>query len=271
MIYVFYHWQALIGAMVGAAAPVAFWFFIEWRKRVKRRKENLYYIEKALVLNINMVGEAHRTVSRFIELKLNILIQHINEDIKAGRYSLNLAFLPLFNCKPADNNIFRLNTGSGHLDNKLMQIYIMSRDFAESINDLRSQFYSTVELHRMMALNKLNPPKEQGELFRDNVKEFIRIINDEFFNMNIKNYLRALIRTRIVANTYRKWGNRYWQLKFSPKYKFFWTQKDYLKCCDEKFDIIDKYFDKKVTEEVEKTANRLEIKFPPDIIAPSKS
>ena len=65
-----YKWQALIGALVGAAAPISLWFLKELYERRKNRKDNLYRLEKLLVYNINNVVDARNTIYNFIENKL---------------------------------------------------------------------------------------------------------------------------------------------------------------------------------------------------------
>jgi hypothetical protein len=243
------NWQSILGAFLGAATPISFWFYIEWNRRREKQKESLYYVERLLVYNINAVIESHKTIKIFIENHLARLIEGINQATEEGRYATHTAFLPLFSY-PVDEGLFNISTNSDYLDNKLLQACGMTKDFSLAIEDLRNQFSSTIETNQKMAFDKLNGPKAQNEEFKKNVQEFIRIIERDLFEKNEKVYLKILISTRITAKKLYKIGLWRWRMKFSSSFKFFINKKRLEKFRKEAFDHIDDFFKEEVDAEV---------------------
>jgi len=244
-----YKWQALIGALVGAAAPISLWFLKELYERRKNRKDNLYRLEKLLVYNINNVVDARNTIYNFIENKLKELIERIKQR-EDGAYSIDTAFFPLFTVHPIDENIISLNTGSGYLDNKMIKIFKMSKDFASAIDDSRRQFTYTVEISRNMAFMKLISPADQRNQYIQNIEAFREMVRQDLFNKNIKTYIQILAFGRVGINFLRDIGISRWQFKFSPKYRFFRSKRELRKFGEATHERIDKFFKTKVNTQI---------------------
>lgn len=252
MSYQFIHeWQALIGALVGAATPISLWFLKEWYQKRKNHKDNLYRLEKLLVYNINNVVDARNTIYSFIENKLEELIEHIKQNNDKA-YSIGVAFFPLFTIHPIDENIISLNSGSGYLDNKMIKIFKMSRDFASSIDDSRRQFAYTIEVSRNIAFMKLVSPVDQKNQYIQNIEAFREMMRRDLFDKNIKTYIQTLVSARVGINFLRDIGIFRWQFKFSPRYRYFKNRRELKKFCEETHKRIDKFFKKKVDTQVEK-------------------
>lgn len=244
-----YKWQALIGALLGAAAPISLWFLKEWYQRRKNHKNNLYRLEKFLVYNINNVVDARDTIYNFIENKLGELIEHIKQN-SDKTYSIDVAFFPLFMAHPIDENIISLNSGSGYLDNKMLKIFKMSKDFASAVDDSRRQFEYTLETSRNIAFMKLVSPVDQKNQYIENIEAFRTMVRRDLFDKNIKVYIQTLVSARIGINFLRDIGIFRWQFKFSPKYRYFKNKQEFKKFCEGTHKRIDKFFKEKVDTQV---------------------
>ncbi len=258
IINLFYSWQALIGSFIGAAAPLVIWFFIQRHENIKKRKDNLYYLERLLVFNINLVGDTYRTVNKFINENLQFLMDNVQSHIIDKKYSLDGTFFPLFLSKFVDKNMLRLNTGSSYLDNKLNQVQHMSENFSAGINDLRYQFRELVNNNRVMVVEKMNDPDVQSYIYKKNLEEFVAATRRDLLEINIISYLKFLIKVRAAAIFYKKIGNLKWQMKFSPRYRFFLSRKKYEESLDSIHDNIDKYFDEEAEKEFQLILTQLE-------------
>lgn len=244
-------WQALIGALVGAAAPISLWFLKELYRRHKNHKDNLYRFEKSLVHDINNVVDARNTIYNFIEDKLGELIKHIrqnNNDV----YSIDVAFFPLFTVHSIDENIVSLNTGSGYLDNEIIRIFKMSNDFASAIDDLRQQFAYTAETSRNIAFMKLVSPVDQKDQYVQNIEAFREAVRRDLFDKNVKIYIRTLVSTRTGINFLRDIGIFRWQFKFSSRYRYFKNRQELKKFDEEIYERIDKFFKEKIDTQIKK-------------------
>lgn len=257
LISILKNWQNLLGAFLGAAIPISFWFYIEWYRKRKKFKEGLYYLEKLLVYNINAVGESHRTIKDFIKNRLVELIDRIDQATVEKRYAVHTAFLPLFSY-PTDENLFSINTNSGYLDNKLLQIFGMTKDFSLAIDDLRNQFSSTVELNYKLAFGKLNGPVPQNNEYKKNIEEFIKVVERDLFGKNEKIYIKALVSTRVAVSKIRDIGLQRWRIKFSPSFKFFMDNKKLEKFKSETFDRIDQFLKKEVDVQIEEINSEID-------------
>lgn len=243
------NWQTLFGALIGGLMPITFWFFTEWRRKIKERKENLYYIERALVLNINIVISSYRAIDKFLKENLQLTIDSVSSAEKAEQYSLDRAFVPFFLSKSIDKDLLHLNSGSVYIDNKINQIQHMSEDYSISIDDLRNQFESVVKNNRMMVVAKVNPPDIQSAIYKKNLEDFVSVTEKSILQLNSIEYLKILIRTRIASQYYEKVGSIRWKIKFNPKYSFFVTNKKYKESLNLIHDKIEKYFEKEFEKE----------------------
>lgn len=251
MLYQFiFDWQQLIGAFIGAITPLSLWFFYQWEQKRRKHKKDLYYLEKTLVYNINNVIDARTTIRIFID-KLDQLIKNIdsNDDLQ---YSVDTAFFPLFHASPIDENLLKISSGSGYLDNRIVQLLRMGKDYALAINDARNQFRETIKMNKEMAFYKLNAPGPQKKLYKQNINDFIEAIEKDFFKKNTKIYLKKLVSTRVVLNEIRNKGIMKWRFKFEPHFKYFENQSDLKIFKNETFNRIDQSIKEKTEIELVK-------------------
>ena len=247
-----YKWQALIGALVGAATPISLWFLKELYQRHKNHKDDLYRLEKFLVYNINNVVDARNTIYNFIENKLGELIERIKQNTD-NAYSIDVAFFPLFTVHPIiDENIISLNTGSGYLDNKIIKIFKISNDFASAIDDSRRQFAYTAEISRNIAFMKLVSPVNQKYQYIQNIEAFREMVRRDLFDKNIKVYIQTLVSAHVGINFLRDIGIFRWRFKFSPRFRYFRNKQELKKFGEETHERLDKFFERKVDAQVKK-------------------
>lgn len=251
------NWQILVGAFLGAATPILFWVIIEIYDGYKKQKEDLYYLEKTLAVSINTVGEVQRIIRNFNDDRLKRLIRHVKESSCAGVYSIDETFFPLFYVHTVSEDINKINTKSGYLDDKISRVSMMSKDFAMIIDNLRSQFKSLVENNRQVIVSKSIPPEAQCTNYLRNIREFKDIMEKDLYNQDVKLYLKTLVSSRIAVNNYRGLGFFQWKYKFSPSFKYFKNKKALNTYNDEMFERIDKFFEEKNREEFEKVEKQL--------------
>ena len=240
-------WQTLIGAAIGASMPVLFWFFVEWRRRKRERIEGLYYLERILVNSINSLIDTHSTVVDFLEGNIEKTIENIQENMRNHAHSVDFTFFPLFEARLIDENLLKIKTGSGYIDNKIADVFRFSKDFFWIMEDVRRQFENSTKIQYELALTNVNPTDVQGEQYIRNLKSFKEFVERDVLNKNIKNYIKVLMEARIAVIKLRKIGLLRWKIRFSK----FWILIKKIKKSDRAFyDVIEEFFEDKVSEEL---------------------
>jgi len=247
---IIYDWQQFLGAIIGASAPILFWFFIQWYERHTRRKEYLIYLEKFLVDRINNVIDVKKTIENFLDERLVELISNI-KSVPSDIYSTAIAFLPFFNTEPIGEILFNHDTKSSYLDNQLLKVVRMSKDFSEIVDDIRRQFQETISTDREMAMRKLNAPLFQNEEYVTHLNNFIESTKRDL-NKNIPIYFRVLVSARITADTIRKMGIIKWRFKFSADFIPFKNKESFKKYVKETPDRIDKFLEPQIETQLKK-------------------
>ena len=248
-----YHWQGLIGSLIGAATPFLLFWFSEKYRLYREKKERLYYFERVLVDRINNLHDTKRTIQTFLDVRLSQLISDIDLLHDDKTFAMNWAFFPLFSIEPIETDVFRLNTGSGYLDNKIGNVYRLSKDFALIVDDMRQQFRHTIDTNQTMILSKLPNPSHQKESYKENLKEFRKVAQRDLVETNIRIYMKVLIETRVSLTYLSENGYFAWRRKFDPRYKFFMNKKRFVEATKKTYDLIELFF----KEEVEKELTRI--------------
>jgi hypothetical protein len=246
-----YKWQAFVGAIIGASAPFILWWFAETYRQRRARKEYLYYLEKLLVDQINMINDVKRTIEFFISKRLVELIDNIKANASEA-YSLDQAFFPLFSVRALSNEIHSNTTGSVYIDNKVMESYKFSKDIPFMVDDLRQQFTQLLQTNREIGIRKLNPPSIQRQSYIENIEEFRKAVRRDMLEKNIPIYLKKLVETRVALNELSRIGLRTWRLRFDPKYRFYWRKRDFEEARNRSFDNIENFFKARVKYELGK-------------------
>jgi hypothetical protein len=245
-------WQDLIGAIIGASLPFAFWFITNYILNKQKHKNDLLYLEKMVVSNMNNVLDIEIIISEFITKKLLTLEKNIPQRTSGNSYSIDAAFFPQFAGHISDENYLKTTSKSGFLDNKLLYIYKMSENFTHSLNDFRGQFQQTIQSNTEMAIAKINPMKIQNEMYLRNIQSFRNAVQDELLNNNIPVYLKLLTTAYVTLSEINKRGIRSWRLKFSPSFKYFKTNNQLKEYKDSAFERIEAYIEPLVEDQLTK-------------------
>jgi len=244
-----YHWQALVGAIIGAMSPFLLWWLADSLRKRKEYYDNLYYLERLLVDQANTILEAERTIRSFKDTKISELIENIQKN-NQNSFSLDYAFFPLFSTMSLGDDIHRISTKSGYIDNKISKLYQISRDIPYIINDVGRQFASMIQLNKDIVLNQKNPPQLQKDQYIDNLKGYKLMLEEYLLDKNFPIYFKVIFQAREAINELRRIGLWKWRLKFDPRYHFFKSKKQYLKAQESLYENIENYFKKNVEEKL---------------------
>lgn len=245
--------QPWFSFVIGSAITIIATLLLNYLNNRNQKKDNLYYLERILTDQINLIVDIKRTINDFIP-RIDNLINAINSNPDTA-YSADNVFFPLFSSRSLPDEINKIKSGSGYIDNKINRDYHMSKDLPHMINDLRLQLEKTIEKNDKIAFEKLNPPKEQKDQFRRNITEYKLLINRDILGKNIPLYLTTLSETIVAVRELRKIGIIRWKLRFDPKYNFFVNKNKYLENINLLHDNMDKFFKKDTEILLEKIEN----------------
>ncbi len=247
-------WQSLIGALVGAGVPFALFLLSKW---YFDRKEYLSKVHRIIVVAINNLIDIDKTVRDFSDTRLVQFIARIEEDTTHNVYSLGLTYFPLFAKTPFPDDVINSSTMSGYVDNKIIQLFLMSKDFALGVDDIKRQFEGILEANRVIALEKANAPVIQNESFRTNVEEYRAFLERDFFGKNVPVYLKALATGGVALLKFKSFWFIKWNFKFRPDFKYFKDIRAYNEYIVKTQDRIDLFLKKETEAEVERLSSNL--------------
>ncbi len=244
-------WQDLIGAFIGAFSAFALWWIAGKYTRHIERKDDVYFIQKAIVDQMNTLLETKRTLSLFIDDKLTKFLLDEEKETNSV-YLLDMAFFPLFSTRPLGEEFQKKTTGSGFIDNKILRAYAVSQDLPHIIEDMRKQFDSTLNLNKEMVFNKFNSPTVQKALYLKHLGSYKENAVSQMMNNNIPIFLKVLTECLVAVEELRDNGILKWKWKFDCKFRFYWTRKAFEEDKNKTFDRIENYFSPIVHERLQK-------------------
>lgn len=244
-----YTWQALVGAALGAMSPFVLWWIADIRRKKQENFDNLYYTYRQIIYQINSLIDIEKSIHDFCDIKVKKLIEQVKNE-SFGSYSISTAFFPLFSTIPIHDEINKVSTGSNYIDNKIAKVQQISQDMPMIMKDLRRQFHWIIEINKNFAIQKINSPEAQKKDYIFNLESFLHFIEDDIFQKNFPVYLKVLLQTKVALELLIKKKNLKWQLKFNPKYKFFWKKDDYQNAIDQSYESIEAYFSVQVNKEL---------------------
>lgn len=234
-------WQTLVGAFIGATMPFLLWGYIEQHNKQKKRKEYLYYLQRVIVGQINLLVEIRDTTQIFLDSKLDTLLDRIDANPDSA-YSVDTTFFPLFSVRPLPHDVNAVSSGSGYIDNKVAKIYALSEDLPHIIGDSRMQLRDTLKQNEKIAFGEKNSPEVQKEQFKRNIIEYKKMLVDDLLGINIPVYLKKLVETLVAVETKALMGDLRWKIKFDPRWRIIFKRSVYLKEREQLVDKMDKYF-----------------------------
>lgn len=241
IISVIFQWQTLVGSFIGVIAPLLVLFLIEKYKKKRETKDYLYYLERMVVDQINLIIDIKTSINIFI-VRINTLIKNIDENQKDA-YSADTIFFPLFSARQLPDSINNKSSGSGYIDNKIAKAYSLSMDLPYIIDDLRLQLKETLEMNNRIVFNKLNSAEVQKEQYKRNILEYKRILEDDFLDKNIPLFLEKFVEVLVAIRKKEKISPISWKLKFDPRWKFYFKKNDFKKAQEEIISDMDKHFE----------------------------
>jgi hypothetical protein len=240
--------QPWFSFIIGSASTFLVSWFINFLKNKKERKDHIYFLERVIVDQINLVLEIKKTISDFIK-KIDDTIISIDKN-NAGAYSVETIFFPLFSARQISDDVMKRSSGSGYIDNKVARVFSLSMDLQFIMEDIRSQLKDTLETNQKIAFNKLNPPDIQKKQYKGNLENYRNVLVKETLEHNIPVFLELLAETLIPIEEKLKIGHFRWKISFAPNWVFCKSRKDFRK---RKMKIIlnmDEHFKSKVAEKL---------------------
>lgn len=213
-----YRWQTLVGSLLGTAAPISIYLVGKW---YFERREHLALLERVLVLGINNVIDIDAAVDTFYKEKLPEMIKSIDLHTSQNSYSYGTAFFPLFSVYRFPDELLKFSSGSAYIDNKVLRLFLNSKDLVQIIDDIRRQFESTIESNKTLSLAKGSSPKNLNDQFKENIQNYHRLLKEDFFGKSIPFYFKWLIEARVTLAVYKRKGWILWRLQFTPSFKIF--------------------------------------------------
>ncbi len=256
-------WQDLIGAFIGAFSAFFLWWVSERYTRYIQRKDDIYFIHKCIVDQVNTLLETKRTLSLFVDDKLTkFLLDEEKETDNA--YLVDMAFFPLFSTRPLVEEFQKKTTGSGFIDNKILRAYAVSQDLPHIIDDIRKQFDSILNLNKEMVFGKFNTPSIQRASYLKHLVNYKETTVNQMINTNIPIFLKLLTECLVAIEDLRDRGILKWKLKFDSKFHFYWNKKSFEDDRNKTFDRIENYFLPIVKERLRKIDIDYKNMFPND-------
>ncbi len=210
-----YEWQELIGALIGAATPLAVFFITTWYRKKNDQEEYLLLLEKNLVTAINNLIEIDTMLHTFKDNNLKRLKERVEKENALGQISVGQVFVPLSWTFTFDKDLFKQTTGSAYLENLMLQVISISQEMPILLEDISRQFDRTLTLNTQIGLMKLNTPNVHNQTLRDNLLEFENFLDLQVFGNNIPVYLRILVQAKVAIRTRIDMGIRKWKKTFS--------------------------------------------------------
>lgn len=247
---ILYNWQSLAGSLIGASTPFILWLLAERHKEKQERKKKLYYLQRILVGQINSLLEIKETLNIFSKNSLQYLINELANP-KNNNYYLGDVFLPLFSVTAIPEDVNKVSSGSGYIDNRLAKTIALSKDLVHIIEDARHQLNETLKKNETISLAKLNTPIIQNNFHRENIINYKKALEEEIIGKNIPIYLKSLVESLVPIEHKTRIGYIRWKLKFQPEWNFFKNKKSLNKAKEGLYENMSNYFKPLVAEKME--------------------
>ena len=252
-----FKWQGLVGSLVGASVPLILFLLTNWYLRYLRKEEHISRINNIIVCAVNNLIDIDKTVREFSDIRLVNFIDRIKEDTANNNYSLGTTYFPLFAKVSFPEDILNHSTRSGYVDNKIMQLFLMSKDFTFVIDDIKRQFEGTLEVNKTITLEKLNAHGFQNNSLIMNIGEYRTLLDRDFLKNNLCIYLKHLAIVGIAIRKLKSLGLLRWKLKFGPSFKYFKDKDIYNKYIEKTQERIDEYLKEETASEIKRLFSNL--------------
>lgn len=245
--------QFVIGSIVTFIAAYLYGYIKDKKDDKKATKRHLYYLQRLIVDQINLLIDTRCTIVKFIDERIAALLANVDRN-PGPAYSVDNFFFPLFSVRPLPDDVNMRTSGSGFIDNKIAKAYALSNDLPHMIEDIRLQLSVTLELNQKIALGKMNSAEVQKEQYKRNIQAFEKMIRDEILGINIPLYLEKLAELHVVLREKTTRRPIVWKIKFDPKWKFYSSRSLYMKARGDIMETMEKYFKSATSKQLEEIA-----------------
>ncbi|MFA6897085.1 MAG: hypothetical protein WCQ96_02265 [Patescibacteria group bacterium] len=195
-----YDWQNLIGAFLGAAAPIFFWFYMEFHNKRKKRFEDLDYLKRVIATSISTVESAYMNATNFTDNVLEEFIMHVRECYDVKSYAAHTISLPQFYIHTINEDIAKINIDNLYLEDKIATALMSSRDFVMMVDDYRNELKSIIDDNKLVVINHLNPPRGQCTELIFEIEEYRDDMKKVFIGQGIPQFLKSLFTAYVTID-----------------------------------------------------------------------
>lgn len=246
MVAIFFKWQTLLGAFLGAFTPFVVVIFSNQLRKSKERKDALYFLHRVLVNHINHLVDIERTLVDFLDTRFQQTLQFI-EGYAPSQYSMSPIFFPSFSVRTIPEEVRKSKTGSIYLDNHIEKVYSLSQDLPYIVSQLNADLQHVLELSNKIAWSQRNDPITQKRDLLKSLREYEQMVRRDFLFLNLEIMLKWLVHTLVIVQKLEQVGSLlHWQQIFEPRWTFFRRRSDYQKAKSENVTrVLDPYFEQK--------------------------
>ena len=257
-----WHWQELLGSLIGAAIPLSLFLL---SRLYFEHKDYLELLEKVHVLAINNLADIDEMIIKFRDGNLQKQSDEVGR-ASAKTHFVGKTFFPLTSTYVFPDEIAKHTTRSNYIDNLVLKAAARSKDLPLMMQDARAQFMELYEIHRqLMQIKQASPDMINiniNEGLHENLKGYKEFLNDEWRTKNLPTYLHILVEARTALTIYRKLGAFTgwirWRRRWAPvSFKYFRRRSDIKDWRESARERIEKFLQPKVEEEYAKICKLL--------------
>ncbi|QSH39611.1 hypothetical protein JXR01_01185 [Candidatus Kaiserbacteria bacterium] len=203
-------WQTIVGALIGAAAPLIVYFI---GKRQDEYYAYLVRLDKSLSLAVVNLSEIDNTLHTFVRGSLQKLIDSVTQTAKQDEFVAR-AFVPLLFTYELPEEIIKLSTKTAYIDNNLLLVYSRSKELDPMVADIGRQYDKTYELQLTLVGSKMTPGSQittdLNSMYAQNLESFKAYIEEYWAKNNMPIYLKELVQLQVAVRELREMRRLGW-------------------------------------------------------------
>lgn len=241
-----YNWQPLIGAIMGASAPLIIYLVI---RRFYERRDHIVRIYKTVLIGINNAMDVWKGVDDFRNLRIPEMLQQLQIAKTEGIPFVGKAFFPPLARIPLSEVILEKHCGSDYVETQLLFALTTSKNFSLLIDDAQKKFESTLEDHLMLMTQKFATNTTLNTALYGNMELYRDVFLKDYFFRNLSTYLNILAKAKIATRAYLLMGGWRWRSKFEPSFRYFKNKASYREYAESTQEKIGKYLEPEFEKE----------------------
>lgn len=241
-------WQTLIWAIIWVSGSLIVWWVAKVLSDREKSYQNLLFLERVTVDNLNSILSAQQTIETFLHSKLDKFIDELRKT-PTNSFILWKVFFPLFEVSRLNDDTIKNTTWSWYIDNLVLRLYDLTNNLPVIISDFRSQFEWIWEMNMILYQDKRISADELKEIYLKHLESFRLVLSKEMLEINLPICLKSAVQLHESLIDYTRLWRFNWNLRHHPFWRYYTNYALYLKDKEKNFVIIDNYF-----------KNRIEIK-----------